>query len=635
MDHSTAAGDDFYRFVNGAWLERTQLPADRPVLSAFADARFDANARVRSLLEDASHTARIGSSAWKAVQLYRAFLDDKTVEQLGGTPLEAKLNGIAGMRSRGELASAMGSSFLGFGASLFQIDLAYDRKDPKHYAAYLGQAGLGLPDRDYYLENSFAGSRSEYEDYIAGLLRLCGWADAHGRAADVLALETKIAKASWTHAEERDPVQSYAPTSQAQLLRDAPGFTWPAFFRGAGLAGQRRVVVTTKTSISRLTAIFSSTPLPVWRAWLAFHVADSAAPFLSDAFAELSFNFHARAMAGQSASTPRWVGAVDLANNAMGSEVGELYTAQYLSERSRAQVEDLVADLQAALKERLGKLDWMSDTTRNEALRKLANLNIQVGYPQHWINYGSLRVSRSDLFGDVQRTRAFDWNRRIAQLDGPWNTSDWRFWPQYPTAYTENNNLIFTASLLQAPFFDPGADAAVNYGAIGSVIGHELTHSFDDQGRHEDAESRLRDWWTAADAANFESRADRLRIQYSAIEPLAGLHIRGDVTLGENIADLGGVAIALEAYELRHGDDSDLLLDGFNGRQRFFLSWAQIWREKRRDDDLRRLVTTDVHSPGSARVNGVVKNLDDWYTSFDVLRKDKLFLPTEQRTRIW
>ena len=634
MDRTINPGDDFYSFANGEWLRRTEVPSDRTVVGSFPDLRLQANLRVRKLLES-PRLAGTSNSTQKAALLYRTFLDENRLDRLGRAPLEPQIRRIAAIKTKTEMAASMGRSFGGFGASIFQLDLAYDRTKPKGYAVYLGQGGLGLPDRDYYVEPQFAATKDAYRTYIARMLRLIDWPQPDRSASQILVFESEIANASWSHADQRDPDTTYHPAASADLERLNPGFSWGTFLRAANLTQVPQIIVTTDTSVHRLASIFDSTPLSTLKAWQAFHAADTAAPYLSGTFGQAHFDFHMHAVTGQVEPAPRWVRAVTLVNEAMGSAVGELYSTQFLAANTRQQMDEIVLGLRAALKQRLETLPWMSESTRSEALRKLANLQVQIGAPARWIDYSGLHLSDGDLFGNVEREKVFDWNRRVSQLQGPWNECDWRFWPQYPTAYTEDNNLIFTAAMLQPPFFDPAADPAVNYGAVGSVIGHELTHSFDDQGRKEDADSRLRNWWTTEDAAQFQKRADELVVQYSAMQPIPGRQIRGAVTLGENIADLGGVAIAFEAYEQKVSTKPVPLLDGFTGEQRFFLGWAQVWREKWKEDALRKLIATDVHSPGTARVNGVMRNLDSWYTSFAVKPQQYLFLAPSQRAAIW
>jgi putative endopeptidase len=636
MNCAVIPGDDFYNYANGEWNRRAEIPVDRAMVGAFSDLRYNANARVRELLEQKESLAAADtSSSRKAVELYQAYMNEQKIEQLGSNPLLRDLEPLRRLQSREQIAEAMGYSFKGFGSSLFHLDISLDDNDAKHYSVHVGQGGLGLPNRDYYLQPQFADVRHAYENYITELLNLAKWPDANNKARSIVALETQIAEASWTHAEERDPVKTYNPESLAALQSSVPEFPWRKFFDAAGLPNLPSLVVTTNTSVPKLAHIFATTPVETLKAWQAFQVIDGAAPYLPAVFVQAHFVFRSQTLGGQPKIAPRWVRAVGFVNEAMGSAVGELYVQKYFPRKNQSQMEILVDNLRAALKDRIEHLSWMSTSTKTEALHKLANLEVQIGRPKVWIDYRALTIVPEALYEDAKREKAFDWQRRVHQMNGLWNKSDWRFWPQYPTAYTENNQLIFTAAMLQAPFFDPKTDPAINYGAIGSVIGHELTHSFDDQGRESDAEGRLRDWWTPEDAARFKTNADLLSIQYSAMEPLPGLHLKGDVTLGENIADLGGVTIALEAYRTSlHGQPAPLL-DNFTGDQRFFLGWAQAQREKRRDENLRQLVTTDVHSPGTARLNGVVRNIDSWYGAFGVRAGHKLFLSPEQRVRIW
>jgi putative endopeptidase len=636
MNCAAVPGDDFYNYANGEWNRKTEIPSDRASVGSLPDLRYNANARVRELLEQPEIVvAGNPSSSPKAVELYQAYMNEQRIERLGSAPLYRDLEPLKRAESREQLAETMGASFKGFGSSLFTLDISYDDNEPTHYSVHLGQGGLGLPNRDYYLQPQFANLRRAYESYVAELLRLAEWPDANSQAHSIVAFETEVAEASWTHAEERDPVKTYNPEKLSALERSVPEFPWRQFFDAAGLPKLPSVVLTTNTSVPKLAHIFVATPVETLKAWQAFHVIDSAAPYLSASFVQTQFAFRSHTLGGQPTLTPRWVRAVGFVNEAMGSAVGELYVQKYFTSESQQQMAILVSNLRAALKDRIEHLSWMSASTKTEALHKLANLEVQVGRPKVWIDYRALTISPQALYDDAKREKAFDWERRLHQLNGLWNKSDWRFWPQYPTAYTENNQLIFTAAMLQAPFFDPKADPAVNYGAIGSVIGHELTHSFDDQGRETDADNRLRNWWTPEDAARFKERADLLSTQYSAMEPLPGLHLKGDVTLGENIADLGGVTIALEAYRTSlHGQPAPLL-DNFTGDQRFFFGWAQVWREKRRDENLRQMITTDVHSPGTVRVNGVVRNMDRWYGAFSVRAGQQLFLNPEQRVHIW
>ena len=633
-DLTVHPGDDFYLYANGEWLRRAHVPTDRTVIGSFPDLRYNADERVKRLLEDES-TSDSEHELAKARMLYRSFLDQATVERLGSAPIQARLSELHSVQSKAQIGFAMGKSFAALGGSLYQMDFAYDRKDPKHYAIYIGQGGLGLPDRDYYLQSEFRSVVEAYQGYICQTLNMVHWANSEDLATQIVRLESSIAEGSWSRGELRDMNRSYRKSDLQSLERNDPGFPWRSFINGAGVPSSRKLILTTDSSVKTLAQIFKATPLQVLKAWSAFRLIDSSAPYLSSDFSNAYFAFHQRTLAGQNTIAPRWARGTTLLNQTMGSAVGKAYTEHYLNPQSISDVNEIVRGLRSVLQARLACLPWMNEATRSEALRKLSNLRVQVGRPAHWIDYSNLTVRRNDLYGNVERARAFDWNRRLRQSEGMWNESDWRFWPQYPTAYTENNNLIFTAAMLQSPFFDPEADDAVNFGGIGAVIGHEITHSFDDQGRQEDSQERLRDWWAPEDAQRFLQRASILTKQFSAIEPIQGSYVQGDVTLGENIADLGGVTIAYEAYEKAREGKEPALLDGYTGEQRFFLSWAQIWREKWNDAALRKLLATDVHSPGVARVNGILRNLQPWYAAFGVQKQSTLFLEPQDRVAVW
>jgi len=635
MDRSIRPGDDFYHYANGNWIRRAVIPSDQTAIGLFRDLAAGDEA-VRALLDN-ERAARPGSytSAGKAVAFYDAFMDEGKIDKRGSAPLVAELDRMRHDRTYSDMAATMGESFGRLGASVFSIDIASDTSDPSRYAIYIGQGGLGLPDRDYYIDARFASQLAAYRLYASTLLRLAGWPNAAAQADKVVAFESQIARASWSHAQSRDAIKTNNPASVDELVADMPQFDWKRFLSSAQLADVSHVVLTTNTSIPQIASIFSSTSLETLKAWQAFRIADAAAPYLSKPFDDGRFNFRKHVLGGQPTPARRWRRGIGLLNEAMGSAVGELYVVQYWPPTAAARALALVEDVRAALRSRINRLTWMAPATKAEALRKLANQEIQVGRPAKWVDYSKLSIKPGDLFADIEADQAFQWKRQVEQSHGPWNKSDWRFWPQYSTSYSENNQLIITAAMLQAPFFDPAADPAINFGGIGAVIGHELTHQFDDQGRHEDSNGRLRDWWTAEDSAHFQVQASRLSAQYSAMESLPGLHIKGAVTLGENIADLGGLSIALAAYRLSLGTAASPVLDGFTGDQRIFLGWAQGWREKRRADSLRQQVTSDVHSPAIARVNGVVRNIGDWYAAYGVTPGQGLYLSPAARVSVW
>lgn len=533
--------------------------------------------------------------------------------------------------------------------TIFGSWIDVDLKDPGRYAVYFSQSGLGLPDRDYYLEPGFANVRKAYEAYAATLLGLAGWPQPEVRAKEILAFETRLAAASWTKVQQRDLDAVYNPVTIAELEALTPGFPWRRVLVGAGLGTVRRVIVSEKSAFPKLAAAYAGTPLETLRAWFAFHVVDNAAPYLSQPFVDAHFELHGRTLTGQQAQRARWKQAVTAVSGddflvgerfgsfgTMGFGVGQLYTAKYFGPEARAKIEALVANLKAAYRVRLEHLDWMGPETRKEALRKLDTYTIKVGYPDHPRDYSALVVKSDDLVGNVLRAAALDWNFQTGRLFGPVDRSDWTMTPQTNDAYNGTlRDIVFPAGILQAPLFDEYADPAVNYGAIGGIIGHELTHGFDDEGRKIDADGALRDWWTKEDAERFEKQAKMLADQYSAFEVLPGLHVNGQLTLGENIADLGGLASALDAYRASLGGAPAPVLDGFTGDQRVLLGWAQAWRGKVTDDFVRKQVVSDPHSPRRFRVIGPTRNIDPWYEAFGVQPADAMYLPPDRRVRIW
>lgn len=540
----------------------------------------------------------------------------------------------------------MGASTEDYYGSLFAVAILPDAKDPTHYAVTLGQAGLGLPDRDYYLQPGFAEKKRLYEEYIANQLAAVHWPEARERAAKIVEFETRIARASWSRTEQRDPLKTYNPMTLAQLESLTPGFEWPAFLEAAGLGEARRFGIAEKSAFPQLAALVHTTPLPTLRAWLAFNVIDTAAPYLPDAFVQRRFEFRDHALSGQPELAPRWkraVAAVEYGSGAdfnpggMSEAIGRVYVARYFTPEAKAQMQQLVANLKTAFAARIERLEWMGPATKARALGKLANYRVKIGYPEVWRDYSTLVIRADDVCGNVRRAQSYEWRRSLARRERPVDRAEWVRNPQAVNAYNNPlfNEIVFPAAILQPPFFDPAADPAVNYGGIGGTIGHETTHGFDDQGRLFDAQGRLRDWWESADATRFQAAATRLAAQYSAFELLPGTHVNGELTLGENIADLGGLSIALDACHASLGGAASPRIDGLSGEQRLFLGWAQVWRRKVREDELRRLLVSDVHSPAEARVNLPVRNIDAWYGAFGVKSGDRGYLSAAERVRIW
>ncbi|MET0294349.1 MAG: M13-type metalloendopeptidase, partial [Phenylobacterium sp.] len=536
-----------------------------------------------------------------------------------------------------DIARLMGASVKGFGGSVFSVAIYDDAKNPERYAVYLGQAGLGLPDRDYYLVDRFAPQREKYQAYIEKLLTLGGWPDPAGHARAILALETEIARVSWTRAERRDDDKTYNPYQIADLAKLAPGFPWQAFMAGADLPGVTRVIASENTAFPKIAAIYAKTPVDTLKAWTAFSLIDNAAPYLSRDFDLAFYEFRQKTLSGQPEQRPRWKRGVSVVDQQIGEALAKPYVAAYFPPASKAKMEQLVSDLKTAMRLRIEKLDWMTPATKARALEKLAKFNVKIGYPRKWRDYAGLSIKDGDLYGNVERAVAFEWDYQVKRLPGPVDDEEWGMTPPTINAYysSTKNEIVFPAGILQPPFFDPDGDPAVNYGGIGGVIGHEITHGFDDQGRKSDGDGRLADWWTAEDAAKFQAQANKLGGQYSAVEILPGAKINGDLTMGENIADLGGLLLGLDAYHISLKGQPAPVLDGMTGDQRVFLGWAQVWRGKSRDDAMRQQLVADPHSPPQARVNMPMRNIDAWYEAFGVRPGDALYLPPEQRVRIW
>ena len=640
MDRSVKPGADFFDYVNGAWDRNTPIPADKSSYGIDYVLSDGAEKNLRAILE-ADPSTVTGPAAADAVKVhaaYRAFLDEKRVNALGAAPLAPDLAAIRAAKTKAELAALMGTAWEGFQSSFFGLYISEDLKTPSRYAVYIGQGGLGLPDRDYYLTPEFAAKKAAYQAYIAQILTLARWAEPEANAKAVVELETAIAKASWTRAERRDPVKMYNPMTPAELEKAAPGFDWGAALRAANLGGVTRVVVNENTALPKIAAIYAQTPLPVLRAWAAFHAADSAAPYLDKRFDDAHFAFQGRTLSGQPTQRERWKRAVALVDGGMGEAVGRVYVAKYFPPESKAKIDALVRELIVAMGARIDRLDWMSPATKAKAHEKLAQFTVKVGYPDKWRDYSAVQVKEDDLAGDVRAFQRFEWNRQVRRLNDPVDRAEWGMTPQTVNAYYNpaQNEIVFPAAILAPPYFDPAADAAANYGGIGATIGHEMTHGFDDEGRQFDGKGVLTDWWTAEDAAKFKVQAARLNAQYDTYSPFPGVHVKGDQTTGENIADLGGALIALDAYHNSlHGKPAPVI-DGLTGDERFFLAYAQSWRDKRREDMVRQQIASDVHSPEKYRVNGVVRNVDPWYAAFPSVKPgDPLYVAPADRVKIW
>ncbi|HVP33116.1 MAG TPA: M13 family metallopeptidase [Steroidobacteraceae bacterium] len=636
-DPRVRPGDDFFAYANGAWYDGFTIPADHSSYGPFNELEERSDERVRAIIEAAaaSHPAA-GTPEQQIGDYYASYMDSARIEANGLAPAAADLKRISEASSREALARLC--ALPGF-ASLFDLELAPDFRNPDRYAVIIGEADLGLPDRDYYLKDDpqLRTVREKYLAYVAAMLALGGGTDATAKARDIMAFETAAARVQWPIEKRRDVEASYNPRTRQQLLAYAPGFPWGEFLESAQLGSRQELVLAEITAVRDLAQLFSRTPVATLQAWLTFQYLNSHAPYLPLRFDAAHFAFYGGVLHGQPQQRERWKRAVDEVNAALGEPVGRLYVAQYFPPESKAKMLALVGDLLAALNVRIDALDWMTTETKSRAHEKLATFTPKIGYPDEWKDYSALAIRRDDLLGNVRRAAEWHWNYQVARLDKPVDRGEWQMDPQDINAYynPSNNEIVFPAAILQPPFFDPNADAAVNYGAIGAVIGHEVGHGFDDQGRKFGPDGALEDWWTPADAQVFGARTARLVREYSAFEVLPGLKVNGANTVGENIGDLGGLNMAYEAYRLSLHGASPPVIDGLTGAQRFFLAYAQVWRSKYRDGALRELVLSGVHSPDRFRVNGPLPNIDAWYEAFNVQPGDKLYIKPEDRVRIW
>jgi putative endopeptidase len=649
-DTTTKPGDDFFQYANGAYLARSVIPADRPTVSRRFEMTDRMEAQLHQLLQEAANgvAEQPADNKGKTGAFYYSFMDEPTIDRIGAGAIAPELDAIKAASNGSDLARLMGRGPYDFYPGIVSPFIDSDLKAPERYAVYLNQSGIGLPDRDYYLKPDFAEQRQAYTAYMAKLLSLIGWAEPEATAAKVIAFETKVAEDGWDKAKLRDPTIQYNPHSPAELATLAPGFDWNAFLDGAKLGGRDRFIVGQPDAFTRLAATFAATPLDTVKAWMAFRVADQAAAYLAAPFADANFEFRGKTLQGQAEQRARWKrGMLAVAGGDCGADpgscfgtfnwgVGQLYAERYFPAETKARIESLVADVKNAFHNRIEHLAWMGPATRAEALKKLDTYTIKVGYPDKWRDYSNLVIRRDDLVGNVRRSAEADWAFYVNRSTGPVDKGDWGMTPQTNDAYNGSlRDIVFPAGILQAPMFDASADPAYNYGAIGGVIGHELTHGFDDQGRTIDASGALRDWWTAKDAAEFKRRAKILGDQYAQFEPVPGVHIKPDLTMGENIADLGGLTLALDAYRASlHGQKAPVV-DGLTGDQRVFMGWAQVWAGKMTPEAIRNLTTSDPHSYRKYRVNGVVRNIDDWYSAFGVKPGQSLYVAPDKRARIW
>jgi putative endopeptidase len=628
MDRTAKAGDDFDQFVNGGWKRRTEIPADQPSTGVGYDVFNRSQAQVRAIIEQAPSGSPLGG-------MYRSFMNEAAVEARDDKPLQADAKRVAAIADKDAFARFMGETNGAFGITLISAGVGPDPAHPAMNTLFLGQAGLGLPDRDYYLTPTFKPQLDAYRAYVERALGLIGDPEPAKHADAVLAFETAVAKGSWPAAERRDIDKVNNPMSVAELQVFAPGLNWDAYLTASGIAKRDHAIVLEKTAVKDIAALFDRTPLATLKVWEAFHVADQASPYLSKRFVDGRFAF-TKTLSGVTELRPRWKRGAALIDTTLGELLGRAYVDTYFPPSSKEMMNDLVANLKSAMAARIQGSDWMGAETKTAALEKLSKMDVMVGYPDNWRDYSALKIDVADLYGNVQRSNRFEWEYQLSDLGKPVDRKKWGMTPQTVDAYNGGleNKIVFPAGILQAPFFDPKADPAVNYGAIGAIIGHEISHGFDDQGRKIDAAGAVRDWWTKADAERFNAQAKGFAAQYDRYEPVPGMHINGDLTMGENIADFAGLLIAHDAYRASLKGTAAPVLDGFTGDQRFFLAFGQAWRGKQRDDALRSQMAADPHSPARFRIIGPIRNDDDWYKAFNITG-GKYYLKPEDRTRIW
>jgi predicted metalloendopeptidase len=637
-DPAVRPGDDFFRYADGRWMDAHTIPADRNNWGSFGELEERSIQQQLALVEGLPGNAPAGSNAQKVGDYYRAFTDTAAIDARGLAPARPALEAIAAAKNHEDLTRLMGRSDLGLLAPL-RLGIGPDQKDPDRYAVAIGQSGLGLPDRDYYLKDDaiYRSIRAQYLAHITRLLTLAGEANPAAEAQGIVDVETRIAKLQWPVAKRRDRDLTYNARTRAQLDEMAPGFFWETLLAGEGLSAQPQFVVRELDAVAALAKLFLEVPPDTWRPYFKYHYLVSVAAVLPHEFDAEVFDFYGHTLSGQAEQRSRPKRAVAALNSDLGEAVGALYVERYFPASSKEQVRQLVENLRASYAQRIGALPWMTPATRKVALEKLAAFHPKLGYPDRWRDYSGLAIEKGDAFGNVERAQVFEWHRQVARLGSPTDRGEWGMTPQTINAYYNPtfNEVVFPAAILQPPFFDPHADPAVNYGGIGAVIGHEMGHGFDDQGAKSDARGVLHTWWDAADTAAFKTRTDALATQYDGFTVLPGLNVNGRLTLGENIGDLGGVSVAYEAYHRSLGGRAAPLRDGLTGDQRFFLSYAQIWRALSKDEYLRKQVLSNPHSPPQFRVNGVVRNIDAWYQAFGVQPGDKLYLPPDERVHIW
>lgn len=629
MDTAIRPGDDFDMYASGAWKARTEIPSDQSSAGVGWDIYKVTEGQLRRIISGAGPDSQLGA-------LYGSFMDTGQIETLGLSPIKPQIDALYAISDKVAFTRFMGNSKGAFGSALVDWGVIPDPANPKMNILYMRQAGLGLPDRDYYLEDKFAPARQAYHDYLQRIYEKVGFTDPAGTANSVLAFETRVAEMSWPAANRRDIDKIYNPMTISQLQAYAPGLDWSALLGSSGITNSPKMIVAENTAIRDIAKLYADTPLPLLKAWQTAQVVHSASPYLADEFVQSRFQFTS-ALSGAKELRPRWTRGVQLVDGSLGELLGQTYVEQHFPPSSKAKMEELVTNLKRAMAARIRGNDWMEPQTKASALEKLDAMEVMVGYPDKFRDYSMLVVTPNDLIGNVARVGENEWAYERDKLGKPVDRSLWSMNPQTLNAYNGGleNKIVFPAGILQAPMFNPNADDAVNYGAIGAVIGHEITHGFDDQGRKIDKTGAIRDWWTPGDAERFEAKAEQFGAYYAKFEPVPGHFINPKLTMGENIADMAGLRIALEAYHLSLNGKPAPVIDGLTGDQRFFLAYAQAWQNKQRDESIVTQIASRPHSPPRFRVLGPLPHIDAWYEAFGIGPDSTMYIAPEDRVSIW
>jgi putative endopeptidase len=644
VDRSVRPQDDLYRYLNGKWLDSFQLPPDKGSYGSFTYVDDATQEQLRGivdgLVQAPAGAGNVDPEVRKITDLYASFMDEARLEALGLKPLQAEFAAIDAIAQRSQIPALIAHlNRIGAGAP-YEIYINQDARNSLQYAVIVQQSGLGMPDRDYYLKDDakLKEVRAKYRAHIAKMFGMAGDAQAEAHAAAILELETALAQLQWTRVENRDPVKTYNKTAIADLPKLMPGYDWRRYVQGTEIADKvDSVIISQPSYFSGLDRLMTATPLPVWKAYFKWHVLAAAAPYLSKPFVDERFAFRGTVLNGIPENRARWKRGIALLDEAVGEALGKLYVERYFPPQNKARMEALVRNLLDAYRRDVDTLDWMSPGTKQGAQEKLAKLVTKIGYPATWRDYGALQISRDDLWGNVVRANEFEYKRNLDKLGKPVDRNEWQMTPQTVNAYYNPpmNEIVFPAAILQPPFFDVRADDAVNYGGIGAVIGHEISHGFDDNGSQYDADGNLHDWFTAEDHEKFKVKTRALVEQYNAYEPVPGFHVNGDLTLGENIADNSGLAIAYKAYHLSLAGGAAPVIDGFSGDERLYMGWVQVWRGKVREAEAIQRIKTDPHAPYAVRGTAPVVNQEGFYAAYGVKAGDKMYLPPERRVNIW